>query len=122
MSEDVTFDLELDDGRVAHCWEAASQPYQNCVISAGLVEGAEPDTLYLRFARDGEPSTFLLRPDEMMAVLYVGAGALWSAEMRFDVVYLDLDMADVPVTDQVDEGSKDSSDPAGSARSEGVAT
>lgn len=82
MSEDYTFDLELEDGRVARCWQATSQPYQGCVISAGLVEGAGPDTLYLRFARDGdEPSTFLLRPDEMMAVLHVGAGALWSAEM-----------------------------------------
>lgn len=82
MSEDHAFDLELEDGRIAQCWQAVSQPYQNCVISAGLVEGIEPDTLYLRFARDGdEPSTFLLRPDEMLAVLHVGAGALWSAEM-----------------------------------------
>ena len=85
MSEDYTFDLELDDGHVAHCWEAASQPYQGCIISAGLVEEAGVDTLYLRFARDGEePSTFLLRPDEMLAVLYVGAGALWSADMMRD--------------------------------------
>jgi len=83
MSKDYTFDLELEGGRMAHCWQAASQPYQNCIISAGLVEGAGPDTLYLRFVRDGdEPSTFLLRPDEMMAVLHVGAGALWSAEMQ----------------------------------------
>lgn len=82
MSEDYTFDLELEDGRMAHCWQATSQPYQNCVISAGLVEGAGVDTVYLRFARgDDEPSTFLLRPDEMLAVLHVGAGALWSAEM-----------------------------------------
>lgn len=82
---DDCFDLELEDGSMAQCWEATSQPYQNCIISAGLVEGAGVDTLYLRFARDGEePSTFLLRPDEMMAVLYVGAGALWSADMMRD--------------------------------------
>lgn len=85
MNEDCTFDLELEDGRIAHCWEAASQPYQDCIISAGLVEGAGVDTLYLRFARDDEePSTFLLRPDEMLAVLHVGAGALWSTEMMRD--------------------------------------
>lgn len=85
MAEDVTFDLELEDGRVAHCWQATSQPYQDCIISAGLVEDARPDTIYLRFARDGgEPTTFLLRPDEMLAVLHVGAGALWSAEMARD--------------------------------------
>ena len=95
MSEDHIFELELKDGRVAHCWQAVSQPYQGSVISAGLVEGAGPDTLYLRFARDDEePSTFLLRPDEMMAVLHVGAGALWSAEML-----------------RIDEESKDRSDP-----------
>ena len=82
MSEGYTFDLELDDGRIAHCWQATSQPYQDCIISAGLVEGAGVDTVYLRFARDGEePTTLLLRPDELLAVLYVGAGALWSAEL-----------------------------------------
>ena len=76
------FVLELEDEHVAYCWEAASQPYQDCIISTGLVNGAGVDTVYLRFARgDDEPSTFLLRPDEMMAVLHVGAGALWSAEM-----------------------------------------
>lgn len=77
-----TFDIEFNDGRIAHCWQAVNQPYENCVISAGLVDGVEPDTLYLRFERDGdEPSTFFLRPDEMMAILHVGAGALWSAKM-----------------------------------------
>ena len=76
------FVLELEDGHVAYCWEATNQPYQDCIISAGLVNGAGVDTVYLRFARgDDEPSTFLLRPDEMLAVLHVGAGALWSAEM-----------------------------------------
>ena len=82
IGEDCVFDLELDDGRVVHCWQAASQPYQDCIISAGLVEGVGVDTVYLRFARNGgEPTTLLLRPDEMMAVLHVGAGALWSAEL-----------------------------------------
>ena len=81
MSE-VTFDLELDDGRIAHCWRACVQEYQNCAISAGLVEGIEPDTLYLRFERDGEePMTIFARPDEFLAVMYVCSGALWSQEM-----------------------------------------
>ena len=81
MSE-VTFDLKLDDGRIAHCWRACVQEYANCNISAGLVEGIEPDTFYLRFERDEEePMTIFARPDELLAVMYVCSGALWSQEI-----------------------------------------
>jgi len=86
MSRTVTeeaFDIELDDGRVAHCREAIAQPYQNCRFSAGVVSGIEPDTVYLKLKRDGrEPSYFFFRPDELMAVIWCASGALWSHEMN----------------------------------------
>jgi len=73
------FDEHLDDGRVAHCEEAVRQQYANCCFSAGHVTGIDPDTLYLRLEKDGEDTTtFFLRPDELSAILFVGAGALWA--------------------------------------------
>jgi len=76
------FEVTLADGRIAHCWQALEQPYEDCTFSAGLVTGAEPDTVYLRMERDGEePLTLFLRPDEMLALIWVASGALWSAEM-----------------------------------------
>jgi len=79
------FDVTLDDGRVARCWRAISQPYANCTFSAGLVEGIEPDTLYLTVKCDGddedEPWMLFLRPDEMQAIAWICNGALWSAQM-----------------------------------------
>jgi len=55
------------------------QSYQNCEISAGIIEGLEPDTIYLRFDRDNnKPTTFFLRPDESLAIIHVLSGALWS--------------------------------------------
>jgi len=82
----MKFDVELADGRTAHCWQAQSQPYQNCMFSAGLVEGIEPDTTYLQLARDGEdePLTLFLRPDEMLAIIWVCNGTLWSQAMMED--------------------------------------
>ncbi len=76
---DVRFDIDLGDGRIAHCEEAANQPYQNCEFSAGQVEGIDPDVLYLKIGRDGqEPSYFFFRPDELAAVAWCASGALWS--------------------------------------------
>lgn len=67
------------NGRKGRFWRAAKQPYQNCEISAGVIDGLEPDTIYLRFDRDGDkPTTFMLRPDEALAVINVLSGALWS--------------------------------------------
>jgi len=77
----IEFDLELPDGRIGHCWRAQAQPYADCVFSSGLVTGLEPDVFYIRFEREGDPLTILLRTDELMAVLWVGNGALWAAEM-----------------------------------------
>jgi hypothetical protein len=45
----------------------------NCVVSAGFVEGEnkpEVDTCYLRLEKDGvEPTVLLLRPDEIQSTL-----------------------------------------------------
>ena len=76
---DTGFDHTLDDGRVAKCWQATSQPYADCEFSAGLVEGIEPDTLYLRLLRDGDDWMIFLRPNEMQAIAWICNGALWSA-------------------------------------------
>jgi len=76
------FEVILGDGRIACCWQAASQPYQDATFSAGLVEGIEPDTVYLQMEKDGEdPVTLFLRPDEMLALIWVASGALWSRDM-----------------------------------------
>ena len=79
---DCRFPIELDDGRVAMCWEAQRQPYADCVFSAGLVDDIEPDILYLRLQRNGEePVTLFFRPDEMQAICWLCNGALWALSM-----------------------------------------
>ena len=66
-------------GKKGKFWRAVIQEYQNCEISAGLIKGLEPDTVYLRLDKDNtKPTTLLLRPDEALAVIYVLSGALWS--------------------------------------------
>ena len=83
LAEDAAFDVSLSDGRVAHCQSVVSQPYTDAAFSAGLVEGIEPDTLFLRLEKAGEePTTIFMRPDEMQAVCWVCSGALWSQVWR----------------------------------------
>jgi hypothetical protein len=79
MNEDVRFEHILDDGRVAKCWQASPLPYKDCEFSTGLVEGIEPDTLYLRLFQEGNDWIMFLRPDEMQAIAWLCNGALWSA-------------------------------------------
>lgn len=54
----------------------------NCVISAGFVEGENKppvDTTYLKLEKDEtEPTVLLLRPDELQAIAWVSSGAIWS--------------------------------------------
>lgn len=88
-ANDVTFDVELVDGRIAHCWRADQVEYRNTIWSAGLVKGIEPDIFYLRIewleAREEEPLMIFVRSDELMGMIHVASGALWSAElMRMD--------------------------------------
>jgi len=65
--------------------EISRQPYADSVLSAGLVGGCGPDTVYLRFERlaeDEEPTTILMRPDEALAVTWLLCGVLWSERIR----------------------------------------
>lgn len=64
--------------------EVIRQEYggNNCVISAGFVEGEnkpEVDTCYLRLEKVGvEPTALLLRPDEIQSIAWVASGAVWA--------------------------------------------
>ena len=59
--------------------EVIRQEYENCVFSAGSVDGHPIDTMYLKLERNGEIDTFLLlRPDEMAAIGWLSSGMLWS--------------------------------------------
>jgi len=58
------------------------QSKNNCIFSAGFVEGHEVDTMYIRLEKDGEePTIILLRPDEMASIAWLATGVLWSKEM-----------------------------------------
>lgn len=60
--------------------ELIAQPYTNCVVSAGAVDGHPVDTLYLKLERDGLVDTLLLlRPDEAAALAWCLTGVLWSS-------------------------------------------
>lgn len=76
------FDIEFE-GRIAHCTQIISQPYENCIFSTGAVKGIEPDTLYFMVKRDDQddPYMLFLRPDEMQAIAWLCNGALWSMQM-----------------------------------------
>jgi hypothetical protein len=54
----------------------------NCIISAGFVEGeSKPDVdeIYLRLEKDNvEPTVLLLRPDEAQVIAWVLSGSVWS--------------------------------------------
>jgi hypothetical protein len=59
--------------------ELVAQEYTNAKISAGFLDGASMDTMYIQLERDGEePTIILLRPDEMAAIAYCASGTLWS--------------------------------------------
>ena len=59
--------------------EIDAQPYSDSKLSAGLMSGAEPDTIYLRFERDNEESlTIHLRPDEAIRIAALLANSVWS--------------------------------------------
>jgi hypothetical protein len=64
--------------------ETIRQEYgrNNCIISAGFVEGdnkPEVDIIYIRLEKEGvEPQTLLLRPDEAQIIAWVASGVVWS--------------------------------------------
>lgn len=54
----------------------------HAAFSAGFVDGHEVDTMYIRMEKDGEePTTILLRPDEMACIGWLVTGVLWSNEV-----------------------------------------
>jgi len=55
----------------------------NCSFSAGLVDGHEVVTIYLRMVRDGEEPLILhFRVDEAMRIVALLGNAVWSGELR----------------------------------------
>ena len=73
-------DTEWTEGELTFV-EMCRQVYagNNCVFSAGFVDGHEVDTVYLKWEKDGhEGGMLLLTPDELQAIAWVSSGALWS--------------------------------------------
>lgn len=65
------------------CTELIKQEYSNCAFTAGSVEGAGVDTVYMKIERDGETDAFLLlREDEALAIAWTLIGACWSKRME----------------------------------------
>lgn len=61
--------------------EKCRQEYagNNCVFSAGLIEGHPIERAYLKWQKDGDEGTMLmLRADELAAIAWVATGAIWS--------------------------------------------
>jgi len=62
--------------------EIICQEYSNCKFSTGFVEGHPVDTLYFQAEKNGKVTTqLLLRPDEMLAIVWVMTGLLWSESL-----------------------------------------
>jgi hypothetical protein len=81
LGGEPTFRWTLPAHRVASCWHVLDQRYQDAGFSAGLVSNLDPDKFYLRLDRDGEePTMIFARGDEVLAIIWVLTGALWSAE------------------------------------------
>jgi len=68
--------------------ETGQQPYTDTKFSAGLVEGHAHDTIYLKLERGiEEPLTLFLRHDEALTLIWLLSGALWSEQVRDNIVY-----------------------------------
>jgi transcriptional regulator with XRE-family HTH domain len=76
---DMMYDYDLGDGRVATCLQVSAQAYPGSEFSAGLVNNLPPEDVYVRLQRDGqEPSMWFMTRDEILALIHVMSGALWS--------------------------------------------
>lgn len=78
-----TVDVEWSDELGRKFRELIRQEYtgNNCVFSAGYVDGCEvpEDIFYLRWTKDGvNPTMLLIRPDEAAAIGWLCNGLLWS--------------------------------------------
>ncbi len=58
----------------------------DCIIYGGFVQGRNKppvDTMFLRLEKNGvEPTTLLLRPDEMQTIAWIASGVVWSYLMK----------------------------------------
>ena len=57
----------------------------DCVFSAGQVEGAGVDTMYIRWEKEGSADytgMLLLRPDEVACIGWLCNGLLWSHHLN----------------------------------------
>ena len=65
------------------CWKVESQPYKDCIFSAGLIND-DTEKIYLSLVRypDKDEWSLYLRRDEALAIAHVLLGALWSDEMQ----------------------------------------
>jgi hypothetical protein len=60
-----------------------TQPYNNCVFAAGVVDGHPVDDVYIRWERnDGTGGMLMLRQDEMAAIAHLATGVLWSSLVK----------------------------------------
>ena len=62
--------------------ETTKQPYADFSVSAGLVEGHEVDTIYLKMDHKEKPVTLLLREDEALAIVWCLTGAVWCCSVQ----------------------------------------
>ena len=81
MDEDVSVFALIYEGIECKCIPVGRQAYDNCYFEAGLVEGHPYDSLYVKLKRDNEETVILFRPDEMLALIWVMSGALWSQKI-----------------------------------------
>lgn len=82
----INNDNEWTDEQGRKFTEMIRQEYtgNNCIFSGGTVEECEnpEDTMYLRWEKDGvEPTTIMMRPDEISSVNWICAGLMFT-EMR----------------------------------------
>lgn len=69
--------VEIRDGLTYY--EISAQPYPNCKISAGVVEGHPVEQVYFRMEKGGVITTdLLLTVDELAAMAWVANGTVWS--------------------------------------------
>jgi hypothetical protein len=67
----------LMPGAIGAC--GARYAGNQCIFSAGLIEGHPIEQVYLKWEKDGdEGSMLLLRADELQAIAWVANGALWA--------------------------------------------
>jgi len=82
-NKSIKYPIEWQEDGLSYT-EIIRQEYNgnNCVVRAGFVKGKNKppvDTIFLRLEKDGvEPTTLLLRPDEIQAIAWCATGVIWA--------------------------------------------